>query len=359
MNNLDDLTFTQKIDSANVLGSIQQLGDQCEHAWQEVSSLTFPDQYRKVKSIVFSGMGGSALGAYLVKSLFRDVLKVPFEIINDYHLPPYVTSETLVILGSYSGSTEETISCAKEALARKACVTGLTVGSDLGDFLNSNNFPYYKINPKYNPSNQPRLGTGYSVFGQIALLNSLQFLTISPEEISLTGRALAQGNQMYGMRQPTPQNRTKQLAQKLYGKIPIVVSAEFLGHVGRIVRNQIHETAKSYSDYHILPELNHHLMEGLTNPPTNKDLLAFLFLTSSLYSTQLQKRVKITKDVVLKQGIEVFEFSAQSTSKISQVFESVQFGAYVNYYMAMLYGVDPSKIPWVDYFKSELTKGVS
>jgi hypothetical protein len=81
-----------------------------------------------------------------------------------------------------------------------------------------------------------------------------------------------------------------------------------------------------------------------------------LFLTSADYSPRIAKRVRITKDVVSKRGIAVEEYLTTAKDKVAQALECVQFGAYVNYYMAMLYDLDPSKIPWVDYFKAELAK---
>jgi glucose/mannose-6-phosphate isomerase len=167
---------------------------------------------------------------------------------------------------------------------------------------------------------------------------------------------LAKGNTLYGIQVLEADNKAKQLACLLFQKIPVIVSAEFLSNVGRVIRNQIHESAKNFADYHSIPELNHHLMEGLTNPEINKQLLIFVFINSQLYSPRITTRFKITADVVQKQHIQTYEFVPSAKTKLAQTFESIQFGAYVNYYMAMLYGLDPSKIPWVDYFKAQLGK---
>lgn len=357
MTNLDDIAAMMKLDTVGVVGSIEQLGGQCKQAWEEVPKITFPDSYKTITNIVFSGMGGSALGAYVMKSLFSDVLPVPFEVVNDYHLPPYVNDKTLVVLASYSGSTEETISCAREAIEKHACVTGLTIGGQLAEVLKAAKVPAYIFVPRYNPSNQPRLGTGYSVFGQIALFNSLGLLHVAESTVREVVSVLTMGNNLYGLASATDKNHAKQIALRFKDKIPVIVSAEFLGQVGRVIRNQLHESAKTFAAYHMIPELNHHLMEGLTNPTVNKDVLKFLFLTSTDYSPQIAKRVMITKDVVSKQGIAIKEYQTTAKDKVAQAFECVQFGAYVNYYMAMLYDLDPSKIPWVDYFKEKLAKG--
>ncbi|MCL4360686.1 hypothetical protein M1555_05555 [Patescibacteria group bacterium] len=356
MTNLDDLSAIQTLDAENVRGSIELVGKQCRQAWDDVRGIAFPAAYRTPSSIVFAGMGGSALGAYMIRSLFFDTIPVPFEIVNDYHLPPYVNEKTLVIVCSYSGTTEEAISCAREAIGKHAMLTGITEGKTLGELFRSSDTPAYLFTPTYNPSNQPRLGTGYTAYSQFAILTALGLVSVTDRDTDDVVRVAEEGNKAYGLSVPTSGNPAKALAHTWFEKIPIIVSAEFLKQVGRIIRNQFHECAKSFAAYHDIPELNHHLMEALTYPEGNKSLLSFLFLDSPLYSPRIKKRVGITKDVVKRQGMHVEEFVPTSSTKITQAFECVQFGAYVNYYMSMLYGINPSKIPWVDYFKTELAK---
>lgn len=356
MNNLDDLEAMKKLDPENVLGSIEQVGLQCQQAWEDVKRIQFHDSYKNPENIVFAGMGGSALGAYVIKSLFFDSLTLPFEIVNGYHLPPYVNEHTLVIVCSYSGTTEEAISCARDAVAKKALLTGIAIGKELADVFAQAGAAAYIFEPKYNPSNQPRLGTGYTAFGQIAIMASLGLIRVTDQDVVDVVAVADKGNQTYGVSISRQQNKAKQLALRWEKKIPVIVSAEFLWGVGRVIRNQFHECAKAFAAYHDIPELNHHLMEALTYPQRNKEILTFFFLGSSFYSPLIQKRFAITKEVVKKQGMQVLEFTPQSKTKISQAFECIQFGAYTNYYMSMLYNVNPSKIPWVDYFKAELAK---
>jgi len=357
MNNLDDVAGMKVLDTVNVLGSVELLGGQSQQAWDEVHELVFPESYKTVSNIVFSGMGGSALGAYVTKALFADTLAVPFEIVNDYHLPPYVNEHTLVILSSYSGTTEETLACAQEAIDKKAMVTGITTGGTLGKMLTDHGIPSYIFDPRTNnPSNQPRLGSGYSVVGLVALFDALGFIHVDPKDVAEVVEVMNRGNSTYGAAVATGANRAKQVGTSWVQKIPVIVAARHLMQVGRVMRNQLHESAKSFAAYHDVPELNHHLLEGLTNPTVNKDLLRFLFLDSLLYEDKIKKRMTITKTVVEKQGIPVEVYATGATSRLAQAMECIQFGAYVNYYMAMISDLDPSKIPWVDYFKAELAK---
>jgi len=120
------------------------------------------------------------------------------------------------------------------------------------------------------------------------------------------------------------------------------------------MRNQFNETAKTFSAFEDIPELNHHLMEGLKYPENNK--LAVLFLKSNLYENIYQKRIALTDDVIKKNNIKSLYFEPSGTTELSQVLTTLVFGGYVTLYLAFLYNLDPSLIPWVDYFKDQLKK---
>src|SRR5258706_11460675 len=136
--------------------------------------------------------------------------------------------------------------------------------------------------------------------------------------------------------------------------IPVIFAADFLVGNAHIMRNQFNETSKSFSAFSDIPELNHHLMEGFKNP-TDKKIIT-LTLDSSFYTNIIKKRVKLTQDVVAKNHVDALIYEAVGESKLSQVFNVLAFGGYITVYLAFLYGLDPSLIPWVDYFKQELTK---
>src|SRR3990167_4493905 len=110
MANISNLSEIKSLDKSNLLGSIQALSDQVNQAWSETQSLNVSPEYaRGIENIVVAGMGGSGLNSHIFKSLFSAELAFPFETVNGYQLPAYVSEKTLVVLSSFSGGTEETI----------------------------------------------------------------------------------------------------------------------------------------------------------------------------------------------------------------------------------------------------------
>lgn len=341
------LWLVKDVDPKNVSASTGMLPDQCRQIWEEAKKVEFPQSYQDIDNIVVCGMGGSAYGGYVVSSLLKDQLRTSVISNNDYHLPGFVNDKTMVVLSSYSGGTEETISCADETLGKRLKMVAITGGGKLAEIFRGNNLPALIFDGKFNPSGQPRLGTGYIILGTIGLLNGLGLITISDEEVEDAIGELVRN-------QEAIKQLAQELAPKLDGFIPLIIGAEFLSGNTHIIRNQINETAKSFADYALLPELNHHLMEGLKNPSDKK--LVVLFLESDFYSEKIKKRVEVTKDVVGKNNVFSASYQAQGSSKLSQMLNVLSFGGYLSLDLAILYGQDPSVIPWVDYFKEQLSK---
>lgn len=347
MTNLDDLEEIKKLDPKDVLGSTNLFLEQCKQIREIIDSTPIDPSLGQVKNIVFSAMGGSAYGGQVVQSLFKEELAVPVIINNDYTLPSFVNQDSLVFLTSYSGGTEETLASFKEAKSKGAKIIALTSGGKLAEAMKAEGLAVTIFDPKNNPSGQPRLGTGYIIFGTILILNKLGLIKLNPTEIDTALNYLSK-------EQPTIQQEAIKDSQDLYNKIPVIFAANHLVGNAHILRNQLNETAKSFSAYSPLPELNHHLMEGLKNP-ADKNLVV-LIINSGLYPDKIKTRITLTEDVVKQNNIPVLISQPQGTTPLTQVLETLMWGGYLSFYLAMLYGQDPSLIPWVDYFKEQLAK---
>ncbi len=356
MKTLDDVTLMKKLDPSGVLESTGMFVDQCEDAWKKSIVIDIPDSYRAVKNIVVCGMGGSRFTPKTVKELFRDRISVPYEIVEDYTVPGYVNSDSLVILSSYSGSTEEVLFAGQDARKKNAKLMGIMNGGKIADFLKEQHAPVMLFDGKLNPCNQPRIGGGYLLMGHAGLLKNVGFLDINQSEIDTA----CDFGRIYCSKckpdVPESHNPAKQLARKLIDMHPFIITAEFLKGCGNGFANQINETAKLLSDYRYISELNHHLMEGLKRPDTVHTSGLFVFIRSKLYSSVIQKRFDITKAVVEKQNVKSLDIMLSGTTPLSQALELFTLSGYASFYLAMLYESDPVAIPWVDYFKAQLAK---
>lgn len=348
MIDLNDISAINNLDPKKVYESTGMLSLQIRQVVDEYfEEDLLPEDYSKVQNIVICGMGGSAYGGHIANSLFQDSRLLPIEVNSTYTLPGYVNENTLVLLASYSGSTEEVLKCLDVAKGKNAKIAGFSSGGELGDKIKEAGYPGFTFNPQHNPSGQPRLGTGYVVFSTLYFLSKIGAITLTKDEV------LAALNEFDGNSNKIRMEAQK-IAKELIDRIPVIFASEHLNGNAHIMRNQFNETSKSFSAFSDIPELNHHLMEGFKNPKDKA--LSVLILDSDLYSPVISKRIGLTKNVVEKNEIQALAFNALGSTKLSQVISTLSFGGYLTVYLGLLYGLDPSLIPWVDYFKEELKK---
>jgi glucose/mannose-6-phosphate isomerase len=346
MNNLSDLNALKKLDPQDAFSSTEKMVEQLETAWNQVTALHIL-KFENIKNIVFCGMGASIYGALVIKSLLSREFSYPTEVVNDYNLPEWVDENTLVVLTSYSGTTEEILSCANEALADNSKMVVLTKGGPLAEFAKKNNIPAYIFDGSLNPANEPRLGCGYTILGLMGLLNKIGIITIEEHEIF---------NAILRLKEKFTDLKNQAITDsEIYvNKIPIIIAAEHLSGSAQILRNQFNETSKTFSSLYLVPDLNHHLMEGLQFPKNSP--LYFILLNSENYSEKIQRRMELTTQVIKQNNHLIYEFMTSGQTLYDDFMEVLVYGSFLTLYLAYRYDQNPAINPWVDYFKAELKK---
>ena len=219
--NLDDPAIYPKCDPDGMLGRIKELPWQCRQAWQGIMGFDLPAGYKDVDRVVILGMGGSAIGGDLVRSLAGAESSIPVIVHRDYGLPAFVNERTLVIGSSYSGNTEETLSAFEPAIQTKAKKLAITTGGRLKEMAEANNIPVFTIEYKA----QPRAALGFSFLPTLGVLQKLGFLRDKTADVEETVKVLEGLSATLDESSPEAQNPAKQLARRLYGKLPVVYGA--------------------------------------------------------------------------------------------------------------------------------------
>lgn len=353
---LDDPAKIKRLDSQNMLGSLRSIGKQVEQIAAAAAAFRVPNDFKKVRNVVFAGMGGSTLGAHFIKTLFADDLAVPLEIVNYYKLPAFAGAESLAVISSYSGTTEEALAALQDARRRKAKVLIITSGGELKEAAERLRIPALIFSTENNPCGSPRMGLGYTTLGPMLLLKRLGLVALPSGTVARLVAALARAEKRLGIGAKTSANPAKQFAQALLGRSVWYIGAEHLAGSAHIAANQMNENAKRFAGYFLIPELNHHLLEGLRFPAGNRGNLSFVLVESALYDTRIRKRFVVTKEILAKNKISFVSYVCEEKSRLEQAAETLVLSSYLSYYSALLAGIDPTAIPVVDYFKAALTR---
>ena len=338
-------------DSGDMLGRIKDLPKQVRDAWAIAGKATIPPAYSDVRSIVVAGMGGSAIGGDLAAALLADELKVPMTVHRDYGLPAYVGRDSLVIVSSYSGNTEETLSSFEEARKRGAKVLALTTGGKIAELARASNYPVVTFSYKA----QPRAALGYSLGLVLGVLSKLGFARDLSDDIEAALSDLAKLEER--VHEGARTNDAKKMALELQGRVPFAYGAGVMGVMARRVKGQWNENAKNWSAFDVMSELNHNAVVGFEHPPIAKDALTVLLLRSDRDNPRHKLRFEITRELLDRSRIPHKTLQFAGRNMLSEILQMVYFTDYVSFYIALLNGADPSPVKSIDYLKDRLAKG--
>ncbi len=352
MKNLDDIKAIEKIDRLRMRDVLRQFPQHLQQAFQLGKELYFPSDFGRAKNIVFCGMGGSAIGAEIASSYLRKNLKVPVTLNREYTLPGFVDKETLVILISYSGNTEETLSAYQEARVREAKIIILTSGGKLMDLAKENGHPYLLIPTGF----PPRGALVFLCLPLLVLFSQMHLVEDKGEEVEETISLLERlRKDSLGINVPTDLNPTKKLAQGIFGRFCVIYAAgEHLSGVVTRWRGQFAENSKTLSSSHLLPEMNHNEIVGWRHPQKILKRFVAVILRDKQDHPQVKKRIEISKEILEKEGVRVEEIWSQGKSLLARTFSLIYLGDFASYYLAILNGEDPTPVKRIDYLKKRL-----
>ena len=356
MNILDDIKAIQKIDRNQMLNSISGFADQLKHAEEIGCALSLDTSLgRGIKNIVFSGLGGSAIGADLIRSYLAYDLPIPIFVNRHYQLPQFVNHETLLIASSYSGDTEETLSSLEIGLKRKAKILAISSGGALARLSQTHSFPLIRIPSGFSP----RAALGYSVVPLLIALSKIGFqAAYQANELKEAQTLMASlAKSSYGVAVPSGKNLAKSLAASCFKKYPIVYAGtDYLDVVALRWRGQIEENAKALASHHLLPEMNHNELVGWEHPKEWLRNSVVFFLRDQADHKRVQKRMDLTQAILQKKAGKVIELESQGKGLLARMFSLIHLGDWISFYLAILYQTDPSPVQVIQYLKSELAK---
>ncbi len=351
--NLDDPEVYQQYDPEDMLARIKEMPWQCRQAWQTAMHFDLPPDYSEVDKVVILGMGGSAIGGDLVRSLAASEAKLPIFIHRDYGLPAFVDARTLVIASSYSGNTEETLSSFEQALKTGAKKLVMTTGGRLKEMADTNNIPVFKIEYQ----SQPRAALGFSFLPTLGVLQRLGFLNDKSADVAETVSVLEALSAKIDEKATLASNPAKQLAQRLYGHLPVIYGAGIAAEAAHRWKTQLNENSKAWAFYEVFPELNHNATVGYELPKELASRIRVILLRSPSFNQRIKLRYEVTCELLERAGVNYEFVDSEGKSPLSQMVSLVSFGDYVSYYLAILYRVDPTPVKVINYLKERLAKG--
>lgn len=348
------------LDDANVInqrdphGALGVAAAESQQAFFTAEVINPDHDNRDISHIVVTGMGGSVLAALLVKSWLRDTFTVPFEVVRGYTLPSYVGQNTLVIVSSCSGNTEETLSALDDARKRGAQVAIASSGGELLKRAQDAGIAHVVL-PDRNQI-EPRMSTIAQVRTLLKLL--AHFGTISNDyydEVGSTGDWLADKSSEWFANVSTDKNYAKQLALLAVGKTPVFYGGALTAPLAYKWKISWNENAKNVAFWNELPEFNHNEFIGWSSHPVEKPFAVF-DLISFYEHERIRKRFDVSDRLLSGKRPKATPVNLHGETVIRQLLWGCVLADFVSIYVAILNGVDPTPVDLVEKLKAEMVK---
>ncbi|MGH1337313.1 MAG: bifunctional phosphoglucose/phosphomannose isomerase [Aureispira sp.] len=321
---------------------IQEFPKQLKTAMEIGQQAKFTKHNVALHNIVVLGMGGSGIGGEFVAEFIQATCTVPMLSCKGYVLPAYVGANSLVIVSSYSGNTEETLGTFNEARKRGAKIVCISSGGKLVELAKELGLDYVQVP---NSGQPPRTCLGYSLVQQLYILNFFGFAPNSCLEDLEKAIGLLEQNQTL------IHTEAKQLTRQLEGRFPIIYATERMEAVALRFRQQLNENAKILCVHHVIPEMNHNELVGWTKQPGKYAVVIF---RSEGDHSRNQRRIEINKEIMGEVAEAVLEINCLGDTLIEQALYGVHVGDWISYELSNARGVDSIEVNVIDLLKREL-----
>lgn len=349
MSILNDKKLIQKIDSQDIYHKIIHLPEQIMQAYNH-PEISFgdadKDSFGKVSNLILCGMGGSAIAADIAAAAFRT--KLPIRVVKEYEIP-WLDERSLVVLISYSGNTEEILSCYQQAVKITSHIAVISSGGSLTEKAEGK-YMCVKLPAGY----PPRTAIGFLFFSLMKILENYGILPDHQKAVNKLIANLIKKAGPISIDTPLAENLAKLGAVEVYEKIPIIYSIDHnLYPIAYRWKCQINENAKYPAFCNYLPEMNHNEIEGWEDQRFSSEMLPII-IRHFQDDDRYLRRINTMKKLFKRMDIVFLEYFVEGDTQIEEIFSLIYLGDMISYYLAILNGRDPAAINFIDYLKQNI-----
>ncbi len=327
----------------------EQMGEAADRFRRQAPRLPAGDW----RSVLFLGMGGSAIGGEIAAALLEPLSQIPARVVRGYSVPRWCGPSTLVIATSYSGDTEETVRAVDEAAARGATVLVVTSGGTLGGWAERNGASVALL-PDGLP---PRAAIGHLT---VPILLFLQGLSLTPPWDGPLGEArmrMEKLRERWNVSRSPSDGEPARIASKLAGTLPVVYHGS--GEMKPVATRwcgQLAENGKMLAHRAEFPEACHNEVVGWAGPKGVLSAISLVLLWSGADHERTRRAMKVAADQIRALPKWVCDVEAEGEGPLARIFSTIYLGDMVSYFVALENGVDPTPVEAIDLLKDALRR---
>lgn len=349
MIDLDDARALRASDASEMLAAVGSLGEHVRTSYEVGRGMPKVPDLDGVTSVVFCGMGGSAVAGDVLKHAFRDRLGVPVDVNRSGLLPAFAGPHTLVVVSSYSGNTSETLSSYRGAVERGCRVLAITSGGELERSCAERGLPVVPVPG----GGQPRAALGHLTFAMLGALEAAGLVPPLEDDVSSTIAAVDRVAGECGADVPVSSNVAKTIARAIGDRVPVVWGAEGVAAVAAMRwKTQLNENGKVPAWHASMSELDHNEIVGWVAPYGERHVL--ITLRTDAEDEETAARFPLSVDIVHAAGMETHEVEVRRQPRLASLFALVSLGDFTSCYVGLGRGYDPTPVDVIERLKAAL-----
>jgi len=360
---LDDKEAILSLDPKDSFKDELAFFENLKKAIKNVKAFTLPERvgvgrhvirYADVNNVVFAGMGGSAIAGDVVKDWAEDEAQVPMETVRGSRLPAYIDNDTLVFLISYSGNTEETLSCMLDAVKKGCKIICISSDGAMQRATQALGLPLIGL-PKMAAA---RVSFPYLFAPLPYLLARLNVLSIDRVEKEMRNATDVVGKlaHEYAVEKPFEENFAKKAAFQIFGTVPVIYSYSQYRSVGLRFKTQVNENCKLPARCDVFPELGHNEIMGWEASKQILKHYTLILLRGPEEPREVKTRIEVLKKKFFTKARSMIEINAQGQTTLARIFSLLFTADMISLYLAVLRRRDPVASQTFQILKYEVTE---
>ena len=295
-----------------------------------------------IDHIVFAGMGGSGTIGDIISSILSKT-NIHVNVVKGYLLPKTVDSNTLVVVTSISGNTDEVLSILKNSKNSKAKFISFSSNGNLEKVSLENNIKYIKIPQLHSP----RASLPSFLYSILNILENV--VPIKKSDVVESISKLEQTQKLISSSNLNEKNPSLSLANWLEN-IPIIYYPSGLHAAAIRFKNSLQENAKIHTIAEDVIESCHN---GVVAWENKTNIQPILIQGYNDY-IKTKERWKIFKEFLQSKQIDFKEINSGEGNILSKIMYLIYLLDYSTIYHAVKSKVDPTPVKSIEFIKERL-----
>ncbi len=347
---LDDKEAIYALDKNGLFKDEFNFSENLKKAVTNVKALTLPEKvkvgqhvihYKDVESIALAGMGGSAIAGDILRDWIGNEIALPMETVRGYHLPAYLNKKSLVFFISYSGNTEETLSCMLDAIRQSCQIISISSNGAIGRVAQAFGLPLIEL-PKMAAA-RASLPFLFAPLPYVLAKTGILSMRKVEREMREAVEVVDKLTRELAIEVTVKRNLAKKVALEIFGTVPIAYCYNPFKSVGLRFKCQVNENCKLPARSDVFPELNHNEIMGWeASESILKRYTLVLLRDLAAEPLEVKARIDALKEKFFsRKAKSVIEMIPQGETPLGKIFSLIFTLDVVSMYLAVLHGRDP------------------